>query len=650
MKHLYVSLIAFVVFVLTSTTGFAQDTDTEWKGIGTGAYQPGILDCYDDEYPDVVPAAVYESTSTPGKYKFVPTPPADGLRMLYEVIVHTENPDKIWCEDAKFFWGIMNLSTRHEVKEAGDNDNPQNYGKLDDGVISFTTPGSFHVNSMTGLLKSNNKGKFALYLPGSQIPGDDPIINDTWEVMGIGKYTEGFCDCEYEAGKTWNIEIEKSVEHAGCYRFKPYPKGNPSCPNLPEIADVYVYVHAENPIEVYTSDFTLLNSQGKGYKISHRAVSPNGVDYSYFGTMEDNVITFPANSHIATVIGIPGGGAMYTNISGKATISLPGSDYGDFYVKGIHPVCATSTSDGFCRFPFRVEGGADVSAVGIIVEPGYLSADQVDMEKYVNGDIQIFPKEFFNFDMNMTFPMVADQYGTNRWTMILIALDKNQKPRGFTISTYFTPQEDKNWEPYYNAEMSDIMLSPGYFAGGTYDVVVEQHKKTPGFFRVVDPFNNHPSVEGHDEYMESHKDHKHYLYIHAEDPDFVYVEEAPIGLDLGYGDIVASSAVGSLLNQNKKLEDIKNSGIPAGKRNGNEITFPTEALKYFETSFRNMMLQSCGEGRMLYLTEPVSVTEILGNDKGETTYYNLQGMRVAAPQKGSVYIKRQNGKTTKVVY
>lgn len=649
MKHYYISLLTIALLSLLSFKGYAQDED-EWTGIGTGAYQPGILDCYNDEYADVMPAAVYESTTTPGKYKFVPTPPAEGLRMVYDIVVHTENPDKIWCEDAHFFWGIMNLSTRHQVLEAGDSDHPENYGHLEDGVISFPTPGSFRVNTFSGPLTSNLNGKFALYLPGSQIPGTDPIVNDTWEVLGTGKYTEGFLDCEYEAGKTWDVEIEKSVEHPGCYRFKPYPSGNPSCPNLPEIADVYVYVHAENPIEVYTSDFTLLNNQGKGYKICHRAVLESGADYSYYGTIEDNVFTFPANSHIATIIGIPGMGSMYTNMEGKATISLPNADYGDYYIKAVHPACATSAGDGFCNFPFRIEAGTDVNAAGIVVEPGCLTAEEIDVNSYMSGEIQVFPKDFFNFDLNMTFPMVADQFGTNRWTMILIALDENQQPRGFSISTYFTPQDNKEWQPYYKAEMTDIILSPSYFdASATYEVVVEQNKKKPGFLRVVDPFNNHPSIKGNSEYVAGHTTHKHYLYLHAEDPDYVYIEEAPAGINLGYGDLVASSAVGALLNKKKTLSEIKSLGVPAGRLSDKDIIFSPEALNYFETDFRSLVLQSCGDGLLLRLTEPSSVNNIIEDAEGEAVYYNLQGLRVDSPQKGAIYIKVENGRTTKII-
>lgn len=650
MKHLYIYLLTLAAVLFTTQPASAQDDDPEWKGIGTGAYHPGILDCYEDEYTDLMPAAVYESKTTPGKYKFVPTPPADGLRMIYEIVVHTENKDKIWCEDAHFFWGIMNLNTRHNVKETGAGDYPDNYGTLEEGAISFKTPDSFSVLTMSGPMKSNRNGKFALYLPGAQIPGSDPIVNDTWEKMGTGKYTEGFCDCEYEAGKTWDVEIEKSVEHPGCYRFKPYPEGNPSCPKLPEIADVYLYIHAENPMEVYTSDLILLNSQGKGYKIQHRAAMPDAPDYSYYGTLEENVITFPANSHIATIIGIAGAGSMYTNIAGKATVSLPGAEYGDYYVKAIHPACTTSMGDGFCRFPFRIEGGADVAAAGIVVEAGNMTADRVDIEKYMKDGLQKYPRDFFNYDLNMNFPMAADQFGTNRWTMILIPLDAKGEPHGFALSTYFTPENDRYWETCYKAEMSDIILTPGYFAGGTYDVTVEQKKGTPGFYRVVNPFANHPSVKGHDDYVENHADHNHYLYIHAEDPDYVYIEESPVGLDLSYGDIIASSAAGSMRNQGKSLTEIKEAGIVAGKMSGKEISFPAGALAFFETSFKDMMLQECGDGLLLRLTEPLSgVEEILG-DSSEAVYYDLQGVRVQTPGTGAMYIKRQNGKATKVIF
>jgi len=650
MKHLYIYLITLTALLLASPAAFAQEEE-EWEGIGTGAYQPGILDSYDDEFRDVVPAAVYESKTTPGKYKFVPTPPAEGLRMVYEIVVHTENPDKIWCEDAYFFYGIMNLTVRHLVEETRSGDYPENYGKMEDGAITFSTPESFMVITMTSPMASNINGKFALYLPGAQIPGSDPIVNDTWEVMGTGKYTEGFVDCEYEAGKTWDVEIEKSVEHPGCYRFKPYPEGNPSCPKLPEIADVYVYIHAENPMEVYTSDFTLLNSQGKGYKIQHRAVLPSSPDYSYYGTLEDNVITFPANSHIATIIGISGAGSMYTNEAGKAAVALPGSEYGDFYVKAVHPACAVAADEGFCKFPYRIEGGADVAAAGIIVEPGNITADNVDIEKYMKEGIQAYPKDLFNLDLNMHFPMVADQFGTNRWTMILVALDAEQKPHGFSLSTYFTPENDNNWEAYYNAEMTDIILSPGYFMGGTYDVLVEQRKGVPGFYRVVNPFDNHPSITGNDEYVKGHTDHKHYLYIHAEDPEYVYIEESSVGLDLGYGDVIASSAVGSLLNQSKTLEEIKSAGTPAGKMSDKEISFPSGALKFFETSYKNMVLQDCGNGVLLRLTEPASgIDNILTDDSPEAVYFDLQGFRVANPQKGGMYIMHKNGKASKVIF
>ena len=198
----------FLAILCVSVAFAALAQESEWKGIGTGSYQPGLLDHYDDEYSELLPAAVYESTTREGVYKFVPTSPGEGALVPYEVIVHANNPDKVWCENATFFRGIMNYSTCHKVAEAnppfGADD--KNYGTMKDGTITFSTPNSFLAMEMSGYQVSNINGKFALYMPGVN-PVDDPIAGDTWTVMGKGKYVEGLLDCEYRAGVAWDIEV-----------------------------------------------------------------------------------------------------------------------------------------------------------------------------------------------------------------------------------------------------------------------------------------------------------------------------------------------------------------------------------------------------------------------------------------------------------
>ena len=640
MKKLFLAILSAGV----ALAALAQDS--EWNGLGTGSYQPGVLDYYADEYPELLPAAVYESTTREGVYKFVPTSPGDGALVPYEVIVHTENPEKVWCETATYFKGIMNYSICHKVTEAEPpfGADSKNYGTMKDGAITFTTPESFLVMEMTGYKASNLNGKFALFMPGVN-PIDDPIVGDTWTLLGKGKYVEGLLDCEYKAGVAWDVEIEKSEAHPGCYRVKPYYEGNPSCPYLPEIADTYIYIHAENEMEVYTSNVVFLNSQGKGYKLVHRAKMGEEPDYAYFGTLEDGIITFPANSHYANVVGIPGAGAMLTNTSGKACIALPGADFKDYYVEAVHTVCAQSTGDGYCKFPLTIYGGADVAGALFAVEAGKKTVDQINPSAYTD----IFPSLFFGIQHNLIFPMAAEQFKTNRWTLVLIALDSNSGKHDIALTTFFTPEKDNLWKDYAEAEMTDLFVGPSYLAyNPTYKVTVQKKNGTQGQFRVVNPYLTNPEIG--EDYMTGHTDHNHYLYINADDPDYVYIEESATGLDMGYGDLATSSEIGTLLNEGLTISEIKEKGVQGGTHSGDDITFPDFSLKIFETKYKDCQLQNGEGGRLLHFTQYYSGVEQIKTDSTEPArYYDMLGTEITNPASGSLYIKVQGAKTSKVI-
>ena len=645
MKKLFLALIG----VSVAMAAFAQDS--EWKGIGTGSYQPGLLDYYAYEYPELVSATVYESTARTGVYKFVPTSPGEGALVPYEVVVHTENANKVWCEPISYFYGIMNYTAYQKVTEAeppfGADD--ANYGKIKDGAITFSTPSSFLAMEMTGYKASNLKGEFALYMPGVN-PVEDPYASDTWVVMeGKGKYVEGLLDCEYTAGVAWDIDVEQSKEHPSCYRIKPYYEGNPSCPYLPEIANTYVYIHAEDEMEVYTSKVLFLNSQGKGYKVVHRAVAGDEPDYAYYGTLEDNIITFPANSHYATIIGISGAGSVLTNTQGKLTIALPGADLKDYYIKAEHTVCAQSTGDGFCRFPITLYGGADVAGALIGAEPGKKVASEINPQDYMANPV--YPSTFFGMQLNMNFPMVAEMYNTNRWSLVMIAMDIDNKPHDVAVTTFFTPEKDEEWEDYAKADFTDLIVSPSYGSyNPTYKVTVQRKINKHGQLRVVNPYLENPEIGK--AYMSGHTDHSHYLYVNVEDPDFVYIEESPMGLNLGYGDLVASSEAGSMLNEGLTIEEVKLKGAVGGKKDGDNINFPDLALKFFETEYKNGVLQDGVGGQLLHITEYLSGIEDVNVDTDSDApvrYYNLNGVEVSNPVSGSFYIKVQGTKATKII-
>ena len=644
MKKFFLSLIC----VSAALAAFAQDY--EWKSVGTGSYQPGLLDRFSEEYSELMAAAVYESTARTGVYKFVPTAPGEGALVPYEIIVHAEDPDKVWCENATYFYGYVNCNTCHKVTEAnppyGADD--ANYGKMKDGAITFTTPNSFLAGDISGYKNSNTKGEFALYMPGVN-PVEDPYAGDTWSVIGKGKYVEGILDCEYKSGIAWEIDVEQSAEHPSCYRVKPYFEGNPSCPKLPEIANTYIYIHAENEMEVYTSKVLFLNNQGKGYKVVHRAVDGDEPDYAYYGTLEDNIITFPANSHYATIVGISGAGSVLTNTAGKFCIALPGADLKDYFVEAVHTVCAQSTGDGFCRFPIILNGGADVAGAVVAAEAGRKKLSEVNPEDYNDG--VVYPRDFFGFQMNMNFPMVAEMFGTNRWSLIMLAKDNAGNFHDFSISTFFTPEKDNEWEDYAKAEFTDLIVSPSYCSyNPTYQVTVQKKRGTKGQLRVVNPYLKNPEL-GTD-YMTGHTDHNHYLYVNADDPDYVYIEESAAGLDMGFGDLCNSSEIGSLLNDGLTIEEIKAQGVQGGTLDGDNVVFPDFALKFFETKFKDGVLQDGVGGQLLHITEYLSGIEDVTADtdlNAPVRYYNLHGVEVAEPTAGELYIKVQGTKATKII-
>ena len=629
-----------------SAAMFANGQESDWQSIGMGAYQPGLLDYYENEYTEVVPAEVLEDKANEGTYKFIPQAPTGAL-MPVEVIVHAQDPEKVWCENAYFFIGIMNYSAIHKVTETeppfGADD--ANYGSMKDGAITFPA-NSFLAMEFSGYKVTNTEGNFALYLPGSS-PVDDPIVYDTWNVIGKGKYVEGLLDCEYKAGVNWTVDIEQSEEHPGCYRLKPYYEGNPSCPYLPEIADTYIYIHAEDPDKVYTSDVVFLNAKGVGYKIEHRAVSAD--ESEYYGKLVNGVITFPAESHTATVIGIPGAGTMPTNTKGKACVALPGSDFKDYYIHAEHSTCALQDGEGFCKFPITLTGGADVMQAALVVEAGHKELEDIDVEKYIQGQYDAYPSMFFGMQFNLIFPMAAEQFGTNRWTMILIAVDNKGKAHDVELTTFFTPEKDKNWEDYAEAEFTDLLVGPVYLAyNPTYTVKVQKKKGTTGKLRLVNPYLDNPEIS--EESLEDHAAHNHYIYINAEDPDFVYIEEAPTGVDMGYGDIVASSEVGAELNNGLTIEEAKGFGLPAGMLKDDKISFPNGALRIFEPNYKDCELQPAGTGVLLHITKYLSgINDVQSDSNIPARYYDLRGFEIEKPAPGTICVKVQGGTATKFI-
>lgn len=121
-----------------------------------------------------------------------------------------------------------------------------------------------------------------------------------WVDLGTGEYYDGLvCEVfpELESGEHWEVQIQSNTENPGWYRFVPFSGEWPGVDVAGE-SQVYMIVNATNPDKVYMCDTDkILNISGWQYIFSQN-VPENLEDGSMYGTLNNGIVNFPANSFI----------------------------------------------------------------------------------------------------------------------------------------------------------------------------------------------------------------------------------------------------------------------------------------------------------------------------------------------------------------
>jgi len=125
----------------------------------------------------------------------------------------------------------------------------------------------------------------------------------------------------------------------------------------------------------------------------------------------------------------------------------------------------------------------------------------------------------------------------------------------------------------------DIVASIFSVDNYSWKVEIEENAAQPGFYRVVNPYNTdaYPLNEGNAYTISSDT---HYLYIHAEDPDAVYIPVFNTGISLSdtYGEISFQSLGNYYISAGgKTVADIKAAGHVGTLKEG-IISFPVKEL------------------------------------------------------------------------
>lgn len=122
----------------------------------------------------------------------------------------------------------------------------------------------------------------------------------------------------------------------------------------------------------------------------------------------------------------------------------------------------------------------------------------------------------------------------------------------------------------------DIITSPYGIKSVSYEVELQENETYPGYYRLVNPYGEPFPYNEPGDYDDS-KDY--YLYIHAEDPNFVYIDRHDFLLNWGDGEIGVISYPSYYVENGYEMDNVKQK-VPElfGKLANGEITFPANSL------------------------------------------------------------------------
>lgn len=495
-------------------------------------------------------------------------------------------------------------------------------------------------------------------------------VEHQWESMGLGQMTDDILTGLFSSITPYNVELEmeKDELNPGYYRIvDPYSLRNPYYDQLaglrPEgdnASGRYIVINATDPDNVIIEPSNIgLFYQGEelfvtsySYYESTGEVTAAYMDtYGLRGTYKNGIISFPGlkSLWISTPSADARGSGFYGDRNGYFRVQLPGSK--DYSIEVL--------TAGWCAYDngaviFSPWCGADVATVKAgILRHGY-TAD--DIKAILNSN------ETFVANQGAYIMVDGDVKPNEPLYIVAIALDAAGMMQEYAVHMVYAPDTTDNWSTLpAKAKYTDGLVSNVYsdLTIGTYEVEVQENNDRPGYYRVVNPYQE---VSYNMMEADTHGTHNHYMYFDATDPDCVILEASPLGIVVAEdGDMrVSSSAYDDIQNGLTKEAIALKRG--AGTLKNGKITFPHTALIYMgwhtegidawwlanynEDYYGNRL-----DGPLcLDLSAALGVDDVIASESnGTVEYFNLQGMRVTYPAAGQLVIRRTGDKAEKVI-
>lgn len=238
-----------------------------------------------------------------------------------------------------------------------------------------------------------------------------------------------------------------------------------------------------------------------------------------------------------------------------------------------------------------------------------------------------------NTDGAITVPVVATYSEDGIFTMTPVQFENGQSETTFTLSfpgavagtTYKASFEiqDPQYASKYNSNpialdytvliekwnsigkgmwRDDFVTSLFKVENVEYEVEILENEMTPGFYRVVYPYDSKYPYNGDGDWDSSQT---YYFEIHAEKPNQVWIPVQNSGMNWGYGYMWMGSYAGyQIVNKGKSLADVADY---LGKLEKGVITFPTKSLLFGMEDYNDFALYYANTNGMFRLCLPGAV-------------------------------------------
>lgn len=243
--------------------------------------------------------------------------------------------------------------------------------------------------------------------------------------------------------------------------------------------------------------------------------------------------------------------------------------------------------------------------------------------------------------------------GNGLYTIVAITFADNGTPLEWDYAEYtYTPSSNEGWTSLGEGEFKTDMFESLFDLNlPAYQVEVQQNSENPSLYRIVNPYGEtcpYPelSLRAQDYGYDT------YLVFDTTDPERVFFKPSNLGIDTGGGWWIAA-------NNGYFTEVIEGKTASAdsfGSLKDGVISFPKKSVL---VTCDEMSIFGGEDGYWYYgnesgklsLTLPTGsgVESLPATTCGNKTFFNMQGMKVASPTKGTMVIERNGSSVIKKV-